>query len=137
MVSDTVLIVAEPFGEKLSAGRVASAIARGLEADGRLRCDLCAIEKDSAEGEPVPDQRMRAARAIVIARERLDNRTLASSLAFALVTRARQGGIPAYAVTGSDNLDPFEARIVDLQVILEARTVHALSSAGKQLAALV
>jgi hypothetical protein len=80
---------------------------------------------------------MRAARAVVIARERLDDRTLAGSVAFEAATRARQGGVPAYAVTAHDELDPFEARIVDLQVVLQAADTRALSAAGKKLAALV
>jgi hypothetical protein len=45
--------------------------------------------------------------------------------------------VPAYAVTGHDALDPFEARIVDLQVVLEARTPRLLLAAGCKLAALV
>ena len=51
--------------------------------------------------------------------------------------RARANGVPAYAVTGNDALDPFEARIVDLQVILQASTSRTLSAAGSKLAALV
>jgi hypothetical protein len=42
--------------------------------------------------------------------------------------------VPAYAVTGRDELDRFEARILDLQVILEASTARALSAAGRKLA---
>jgi glycerate kinase len=146
VISETVLVLAGAFGERLDAGRVAAAIARGLEADGMLRCDLCPIEGDlsaRAEGVSKPldesdfDRRMRAARAVVIVCARLDDRTLAGSVAFEAATRARQAGVPAYAVTGHDALDPFEARIVDLQVIFEACTVRALTAAGKKLAALV
>jgi hypothetical protein len=45
--------------------------------------------------------------------------------------------VPAYAVAGRDELDPFEARIVDLQVILEANTTRTLAAAGRKLANLV
>jgi glycerate kinase len=150
VISTTILVLAEPFGGRLDATRVAESIDRGLRASGRLTCDLCPIDEQPTEqvdrrpGEVSAllagldfDRRMRAARALVIARERLDDRTLAGSVAFEAATRARQSGVPAYAVTAHDELDPFEARIVDLQVILEASTSRALSAAGRELAALV
>ncbi len=150
MISKMVLVLTESFGDGLNATRVANAIGRGLRADGRLECDLCPFET-SAHGQTSArsgetstllgelnfDTRMRAARALVIARERLDERSLAGSVAFEAATRARQGGVPAYAMTAHDELDPFEARIVDLQVILEARTPRALSAAARKLAALL
>ena len=150
MISRTVLVLAESFGEGLRATRVADAIGRGLSAEGRLECDLCPLDTDA--GEPVDaspvevsklldahdfGKRMLAARALVIARERLEDSTLAGSIAFEAATRARQSGVPAYAVTGHDELDPFEARIVDLQVILQADTPRTLSAAGRKLATLV
>jgi glycerate kinase len=146
VISETVLVLAGPFGERLDAERVAAAIARGLTADGRLECDVCPLEEDlgARAGEASKsldevefDRRMRAARAVVLACERLEDRTLTGSVAFEAATRARQSGVPAYAVTGHDALDPFEARIVDLQVILEAGSVRALSAAGAKLAALL
>ncbi|HEX4838158.1 MAG TPA: hypothetical protein VFV03_06515 [Solirubrobacteraceae bacterium] len=150
MASQTVLVLAGTFGEGLDAACVAEAIARGVRADGRLECDLCPLDGRASGGEhkqPVTpralldgldfDRRMRAARAVVIARERLDDRTLAGSVAFEAATRARQAGVPAYAVTRRDELDPFEARIVDLQLILEASTPRGLSAAGRKLARLV
>jgi glycerate kinase len=150
MISKIVLVLAESFGGGSTAARVAGAIGRGLEGDGRLECDLCPLDTHTYEqaderlrepskllDELAFDRRMRAARAVVIARERLDDRTLAGSITFEAATRARQAGVPAYAVTGCDELDPFEARIVDLQVILQARTSRALSAAGRKLAAFV
>lgn len=82
------------------------------------------------------DARMRHARAVVIAAECLEERTLAGSVTFEIATRARQGGIPAYAVTGEDALSAFDARILDLQVILQARSRKALLTAGRKLAEL-
>jgi hypothetical protein len=146
VISETVLVLAGPFGEGLDAERAGSAIARGLTAEDRLACDICALEQDlgaRADGPSKPldeadfDRRMRAARALAIACAHLDDRTLAGSIAFEAATRARQSGVPAYAVTGRDALDPFEARIVDLQVILEASTTRALSATGRELAALL
>ena len=83
------------------------------------------------------DARMRRARAVVVGAERLEERTLAGSVTFEIATRARQGGVPAYAVTGANALGPFDARILDLQVILEARSARALVAAGRKLAGLV
>ncbi len=146
MISKIVLVLAGPFGEQLDAGRVAAAIARGLAAKGPLDCDLCPLPTDlgkrTEQASELLDgvsfnRRMRAARAIAIVCVRLDDRTLAGSVAFEAATRARQSGVPAYAVAGDDALDPFEARIVDLQVILEAATPRALAAAGRQLMGLV
>ncbi|HTA13370.1 MAG TPA: hypothetical protein VK781_00760 [Solirubrobacteraceae bacterium] len=150
MISRTVLVLAESFGAELDGARVARAIARGLQAEGQLQCDLFPLSENpgGASGGRASvastlldgldfDGRMLAARAVVIAREHLNDRSLAGSVAFEAATRARQRGVPAYAVTAKDELDPFEARIVDLQVILEASTARALSAAGKKLAKLV
>jgi hypothetical protein len=145
VISKTVLVLAEAFGDGLDGGHVASALARGLEAGGQLDCDRCALEENPQTRARVIalldecdfDRRMRASRAVVIARRRLDDRTLAGSVAFEAATRARQGGVPAYAVTAHDEIDPFEARIVDLQVVLEAASSRALGAAGRKLAALV
>lgn len=76
---------------------------------------------------------MLAARAVVIATHRLDEQTLAGSPAFELATSARQNGVPAYAVTAENNLDPFDARMLDLQVILEVSSARALAAAGRKL----
>jgi hypothetical protein len=139
VISNTVLVLAESFGEDLEAGVVAEAIARGLQADGRLQSDLCLVGGEGKqELERLDfDRRMHAARAIVIVWRTLREETLAGSLAFEAATRARQSGVPAYAVTAEDELDPFEARIVDLQVILQASTKRALSAAARKLAGLI
>jgi hypothetical protein len=146
VISETVLVLAGPLAEGLDATRVATAIARGLAADGRLDCDVCSLEEGlgtHADGASRSldrvdfDRRMRAARAVVLVCARLDDRMLAGSVAFEAATRARQSGVPAYAVTAHNALDPFEARILDLQVILRASTTRALAAAGKKLARLV
>lgn len=142
MISRTLLIAARPFGERLDAERVAGAIAEGLR-DGGWEVDLLALDGETENDAialvrtPGSDARMRAARAVVIAEPRLDERTLAGTVAFEIATRARQGGVPAYAVTGEDDLDSFDARILDLQTVLQARTHRSLVNAGRKLAALV
>jgi glycerate 2-kinase len=142
VISRTLLIAARPFGGRLDTERVCAAIAGGLR-DGGWHADLCPIELEPADGaaafvrSPEFDTRMRAARAVVIAEPRLDERTLAGTVAFELATRARQGGVPAYAVTGENDLDSFDARILDLQTILVARTHRSLTLAGQKLAEIV
>jgi glycerate kinase len=130
----------------LSAARAAAAIGRGVQAaDPSLGVDLCPMEPVAGEGEPASppqaphdfDRRMRAARAVVVGGARLDERTLLGSPTFELATRARQAGVPTYAVTAGNGLSPFDARILDLQVILQARDARALRRAGEKLAALM
>jgi glycerate kinase len=135
MIPRTLLIAVEPFGEGLSAERAAAAIGRGLQAgDPSLGVDLCPIEPTVPGGF---DVRMRAARAVVVGAERLDERTLVGSAVFEIATRARQAGVPAYAVTAENHLSLFDARILDLQVILQARDTRALRRAGEKLAGVV
>lgn len=142
MISRTLLIAARPFGGRLDAARVAAAIAEGL-LEGDWEVDLLALDDETESAaitlvrSPEFDARMRAARAVVIAEPRLDERTLAGTVAFEIATRARQGGVPAYAVTGEDDLDSFDARILDLQTVLQARTHRSLVNAGRKLAAIV
>lgn len=145
MISKTALVLAESFDEGLHAERVAVALTRGLTADGRIEADLCPLEDGLGARAANPsapldeadfDRRMRAARALILVCARLDNHTLTGSVAFEAATRARQSGVPTYAVTACDALDPFEARIVDLQVILQANSSRTLSAAGRKLAVL-
>jgi glycerate kinase len=141
-----VLIAIEPFGGGIDAARAASSIGRGLQAaDPSLAVDLCPIgpsapESAQAAAAQAPhdfDRRMLAARAIVLGGERLDEHTLLGSATFTLATRARQAGVPAYAVTADNRLNLFDARMLDLQVVLQASDTRALREAGKQLAELM
>jgi glycerate kinase len=131
----TVLVAAQDFGEGLDGARVAEAIGRGLAAARpELKADLCPINVLPADLDP----RMRHARAVVIAAKHLDHETLLRrDNACEVATRARQTGVPCYAVTASVGLDLFEARVLDLQVVLEAREERALIAAGKRLAGIV
>jgi glycerate kinase len=127
VIPETVLLLVEDF-PRLGAERVRGALRRGLDPRPVRVLPL---------GEAVDDATLRSARAVVLAAARLDDRTLAGSAAFEIATRARQAGVPAYAVTAENALDAFEARIVDLQVVLEARTPRALSAAATKLAQIV
>jgi glycerate 2-kinase len=83
------------------------------------------------------DPRMRAARAVVTGEGRLDAQSLAGKLVSEVATRARQTGVPCYAIVGSDELDSFGARILDLQAVLEAGTPRRITTAGRRLAELL
>lgn len=144
MIPRTLFIAACAFGERLDARRVATAIARGLQA-GDWPTDLCPLEQDELAAHDVAgllaelnfDARMRASRAVILCQRRLHEDTLAGSVAFEIATRARQSGVPAYAVTADDALDSFDARILDLQTVLQAHSAPALRKAGERLAELV
>jgi glycerate kinase len=80
------------------------------------------------------DQRLRAARAVVAGEGRLDRQSLAGKALSEVATRARQTGVPCHAIVGSSELNEFEKRILDLQVVLEATTLEELERAGEELA---
>ncbi len=150
MISRTVLVALEDF-DGLDATRAAAAVGRGLRAaaDGALEVDLCPLgrgeEWETRASAAIAarlaaidfDARMRAARAVVVGAARLDESTLLGSATFEIATRARQAGVPAYAVTAANALSPFDARILDLQVVLQARDARALRRAGQKLAGIV
>jgi glycerate 2-kinase len=84
-------------------------------------------------GEVGYDSRMRAARAIVTGEGRLDRQSLVGKVVSEVATRARQAGVPCHAVVGSNTLDLFDLRILDLQLVLEASTLTELEAAGAKL----
>jgi glycerate kinase len=139
------LVAAGPFGPRLPAPEVAAAIARGLQAGGLPAPDVCPISSDEAPGSDIRglldaldfNARMRRSRAVVVGEWHLAERNLAGSAAFEIATRARQAGVPAYAVTATDGLDSFDARILDLQAIVLAASARALAAAGRRLADLI
>ncbi len=82
------------------------------------------------------DARMHAARALIVGEARLDRDTLLESrVAGEIAVRARQSGVPSHAVVGVNAIDRFDARILDVQAILEASSIAALETAGETLAA--
>jgi glycerate kinase len=141
-IPNTLLLAVCAFGDELGAERVASAIAKGVRAAGMTEPDLCPIELEHGADlrerlDAIDfDARMRRARAVVVGAHRLEEQTLAGSPVFELATRARQGGVPAYAVTAENALAPFDVRILDLQRVIEAGNTRALANAGRRLASL-
>ena len=79
------------------------------------------------------DARMRASRAVVTGEGKLDEQTLEGKLVGEIGTRARQAGVPLHAIVGTDALDPFGKRIIDLQRTIEATTLEELEAAGEAL----
>lgn len=129
----TLMLAVCAFGADLPAERVVAALAKGVRAAGGPEPEECPIDDDLPAGF---DARMRGARAVLVGAGRLDRGTLTGSAVFEIATRARQAGVPAYAVTGTNELDAFDARMLDLQLILEARTPRGLMAAGAKLARL-
>ena len=81
------------------------------------------------------DSRMREAAFVVTGEGRLDEQTLQGKIVSELATRCRQGGVTCHAVVGVNALEPFMARILDLESVREAGTLEELELAGRALAA--
>jgi glycerate kinase len=79
------------------------------------------------------DQRMRAARAVITGEGKLDEQTLQGKLVGEIGTRARQAGVPLHAIVGTDALDAFGKRMIDLMRVIEATDLPALEAAGEAL----
>jgi glycerate kinase len=144
VASRTVLIASGHFTGKLDAASAVEAIGQGLGAHADWQLDESTL---ADEGDPASvralldavdfDARMRAAHAVVVVEERLDRSVLRGSAVFEIATRARQGGVPCYAIAVNSELDPFEARILDLQLVIEATTARAFAAAGRLLGKLI
>ena len=141
----TLLVACGPFGATLGAALATAAIGRGLESGGLPAPDLCPLEDADGRRDGVRrlldaldfDARMRTARAVILGSERLTQQTLLGGVTFEIATRARQGGVPAYAVARESSLGLFGERMLDLQVVVQAQSVRDLELAGLELAALV
>ncbi|MET0684887.1 MAG: glycerate kinase [Solirubrobacteraceae bacterium] len=79
------------------------------------------------------DARMRASRAVVTGEGKLDEQTLEGKLVGEIGTRTRQAGVPLHAIVGTDRLDGFGKRIIDLQLVQEATDIPELEAAGERL----
>ena len=78
---------------------------------------------------------MRAARAVVTGEGKLDEQTLQGKLVGEIGTRTRQAGVPLHAIVGTDRLDGFGKRMIDLQMVQEATNLEELEQAGERLGA--
>jgi glycerate kinase len=83
------------------------------------------------------DRRMLASAAVIVGEGQLDATSLQGKIVSEIATRARQNGVPAYAFVGRCALTLFDVRILDLQMIWEARDDGELAEAGASLARLI
>ena len=79
------------------------------------------------------DERMKASRAVVTGEGKLDDQTLQGKLVGEIGTRARQAGVPLHAIVGTDALDGFGKRMIDLQMVQEATNLEEMEAAGERL----
>jgi glycerate 2-kinase len=79
------------------------------------------------------DAQMRAAAFVVAGEGRLDEQTLQGKIVGEVATRCRQGGVACHAVVGSNTLEPFQERVLDLASVTEATTLDELAQAGRAL----
>jgi glycerate 2-kinase len=80
------------------------------------------------------DRRMRAARAVIAGEGKLDQQSLAGKAVSEVSTRARQSGVPCYAIVGRRELDSFGMRVLDLQVVEQGETLEEIEAAARRLA---
>jgi glycerate kinase len=142
-IPQSLLLACAPIG-RLDADAVADALARGLAVGGWPETDRYALRGACADPELAQtlaedrfDRRLHGSRALVIAVEQLSRDGFAGTAAFDLATRARQGGVPAFAIAARAEIDAFTARMLDLQVVLQARGARGLERAGERLAAVI
>jgi glycerate kinase len=79
------------------------------------------------------DDRMRAAAFVVTGEGRLDEQTLQGKIVGEVATRCRQGGVTCHAVVGTNSLEPFQERMIDLASVTEATTLEEMEAAGRSL----
>lgn len=79
------------------------------------------------------DVRMRAARAVITGEGKLDEQTLQGKLVGEIGQRTRQAGVPLHAIVGTDALDAFGKRTIDLQRVLAATTLEEIEASAERL----
>ena len=77
---------------------------------------------------------MRESAFVVTGEGALDEQTLQGKAAGEVATQSRQSGVTCHAVVGRNDLDEFQARILDLVTVIEAGTGETLEAAGRRLA---
>ena len=119
----------DPRGQAMTGA--GGGIAGGLWAHRRARLVPGAAAVLDAVGF---DELMRASRFVVTGEGALDRQTLAGKAVAEVARRCRGAGVACHVVTGSDELDPFSARLLDLASVTEAGTPERLAAAGRALA---
>ncbi len=129
-VPTEILVVVDDFGEALPVQAVGEALVSGLAAGGQPARVAGLSDRDY-------DAQMRGSLAVLVGAERLHREALAGSVLAEVATCARQAGVPCHAVVGANELDLFDMRILDLQLVIEASTVPELQRAGAEIAAAI
>ncbi|MEA2123673.1 MAG: glycerate 2-kinase [Solirubrobacteraceae bacterium] len=83
------------------------------------------------------NERMHSARCVITGEGKLDEQTLQGKLVGEIGTRTRQNGVPLHAIVGTDALDAFGKRMIDLQVVVEASTLDEVEASAHRLGALI
>jgi glycerate 2-kinase len=79
------------------------------------------------------DALMRDSAFVVTGEGRIDSQTLAGKIVGEVATRCRQAGITCHAIVGSNSLDSFDERIIDLASVTEATNLEEMQAAGRAL----
>jgi glycerate kinase len=134
-VPTEVLIAPDGFSGALTAREVADALQRGLAASGQPAQVSGGVEGGERRIPLVTE--IRAARAVITGMGCLDRHGLMGTFLSEVATSARQSGVPCHAVVGSNRLDLFELRILDLQLVLEATTLPDIEAAAAAIGAAI
>lgn len=146
LLPTTLLLAGDAVLASLGAERTLALLAEGVEAAEAPEPEIWPLQRAMGDGVAALraaldvtrfDERMRAARALVVCERSLAPATLSDSVTFELATRARQAGVPTYSVVRTSRLGPFEERMLDIESILLARDERSLRAAGGALAALL
>ena len=78
--------------------------------------------------------RMLAARAVITGGAALRPHGLRGTLISEVATRARQSGVPCFAIVGRNEVDAFGARLLDFEVIVQAGSAKTIERAAQALA---
>jgi glycerate 2-kinase len=79
------------------------------------------------------DERLRAARALIVGEGAINAQTLQGKIPGEVATRARQAGVPCFAIVGRNDLSAFDARMLDLQRVVEATDLDEIAAAAASL----
>ncbi|HZC14541.1 MAG TPA: glycerate kinase, partial [Thermoleophilaceae bacterium] len=79
------------------------------------------------------DSAMKASAFVVTGEGRIDSTTLEGKIVGEVATRCRQGGVTCHAIVGSNALEPFQERIIDLASVSEATDLAEMEAAGRRL----
>jgi len=83
------------------------------------------------------DRRVTDCDLVITGEGRIDDQTLQGKIAGEAATRARQAGVPCFAIVGRNELDAFGARLLDIQRIVEAHDLGEIEAAAASLAELI